>query len=120
MTLTTAERSYIKKRERLTRYWPFAGGGILALLFVLSIWLWIEVPHMINPWAVSASLKQGILAESTASLMAAILPVIMLTLLIFAGIVVILAFVAFANEHRLIRLVRRLDAGRDIDSSENG
>jgi hypothetical protein len=62
--------------------------------------LWLKVPHLVNPWAVSASLEKGILPASAMVFMVAILPVVMLAFLVFASAVVILVFVAFRNERR--------------------
>lgn len=117
MSLSTKDLVFIEKRERLTKYWPLAGAGLLTLLSAFSIWLWAEVPHMINPWFVSASINNGTLPETTVTTMAVILPFVMLSFLVFAGIVVLLAFVAFANERRLLRLIRKLEAPGDIGSN---
>jgi hypothetical protein len=107
MQLSPTDRKFIAKRSRLVRRWPWAGALLLVLLAALGLWLWFEVPFMVNPWAVSAGLEAGSLPESTRVLMAAILPVVVLLLLAFAVAVVLLTFVAFANERRLLRLLER-------------
>ncbi|GAA3531180.1 hypothetical protein [Zobellella aerophila] len=106
MKLSAAELSFVEKREKLTRYWPLFGGFILLLLVVLAIWLWVKVPYMVNPWVVAAGLKTGTLPESTLVLMAAMLPIMMLTFLVFAVAVVLLAFAAVSNERKLIGFIQ--------------
>jgi len=107
MSLSQAESLFVEKREKLTKLWPTFGFGILFVLAAFAFWLWIEVPHLINPWVVRVSLEKGTLPESKMVLMAAMLPIVMLSLLAFAGAIVVLAFVAFSNERRLIQLLRR-------------
>jgi len=108
MSLSPKELSFVEKREKLAKYWPLVGVGILFMLSALAVWLWVEVPHLINPWAVSASLEAGALPEATMIVMAAMLPIVMLAFLVFVAFSVILMFVAFSNESRLIRLIRIL------------
>ena len=107
MSLTRAEARFVNKREKHTRHWPVFGFAALLLLAVLGLWLWIKVPHMINPWLVVAGLENGTLPESTMLVMGAMLPFVVLALLVFAGAFVLLAFKAFSNERKLIVLLRR-------------
>lgn len=107
MSLSQAESLFVEKREKLTKLWPAFGFGILSVLAAFAFWLWIESPHLINPWVVKVSLENGTLPESMMVLMAAMLPIMMLIFLSFAGAMVVLAFAAFSNERRLIQLLRR-------------
>lgn len=116
MKLSPAERLYVEKRERLTKLWPAFGAGVLLMLAALALWLWLRVPYFANPWAVAEALESGGLPESTITLMAAMLPVVVLMFLVFALAVVLLTFVAFSNERRLIQLVRR--EGAALEDSE--
>ena len=116
MGLSPAERRFVARRERLTGSWPLVGALLLVLLFVLLGWLWAEVPYLVDPWAVSAGLREGTLPGSTVDLMVAILPVVVLMLLVLACAVVLLAFAAFSNERRLIRLVRKLEPSGTADA----
>lgn len=116
MSLSPADTLYIAKRERLTRSWPVVGSVILLLLGSLAAWLWLQKPHLINPWLVFEDLESGILPESTVSVMVAMLPIMVLILFFFALIVVLLMFTAMANERRLIRLLKRREkASRDSE-----
>lgn len=106
MSLSQAELLFVDKREKFAKHWPAFGFGILFVLAAFASWLWLKVPHLINPWIVGVGLEKGTLPDSTIVLMAAMLPIVMLFLLVFAGAVVLLAFVAFSNERRLIQLLR--------------
>jgi len=107
MGLSAADRLYLEKREQLARYWPWAGGILLLLPLLLSAWLWFEIPYLVNPWAVSSEILAETLPATTAMLMAAMLPVLMLTFIVFVIAMVLLAFAVFANERRLLRMVRQ-------------
>jgi len=109
MSRSPADTLYLAKRERLAKSWPVAGGIILLLLAALAAWLWLKTPYLINPWLVFEHIKSGTLPESTATVMVAMLPIVVLTLLVFAAVVVLLVFAALANERRIIRLLRRLE-----------
>jgi hypothetical protein len=57
------------------------------------------------------------LPDSMAYLMAGMLPVVMLALIAVTVAAVVLAFVAFANERRLVRLLRQLEKAQTDDAS---
>ena len=120
MKLSPAERSYLEKRAKLIRAWPWIGGVLLLLIIAFTAWLWVTVPYFVDPWAVFAALKSGSVPVSTLAVMAAMLPVVMLTLLAFAALVVILMFVTLFNEHRLIRFIERESESPDIDQGASG
>ncbi len=108
MALSHEEKKLLTRREKRLNSWPYVGSALFGLLGACSIWLWIKVPYLISPWAVWAAIQDANLSESTALLMVAMLPVVVLTLVLFAVAVVALIFVAFANERKLIRIIRRL------------
>jgi HAMP domain-containing protein len=110
MTLSSAEKKFVEKRERRAKYWPYFGAASLVLVAAYGAWLWVTMPHLIRPWRVIESLEAGTLSESTMGVMAVMLPFVMAMLLVFAFIIVLLWFVAFYNERRLIRLVRKMEA----------
>ena len=112
MALSKREEAWLARRERLLRLWPWAGAALVALVVggVAALATW--VPLMVNPRAVIERLEAGSLGETTLMTLAALLPVVVLMLAGLLLAIVLLAFVAFANERRLLRLVRRL-AGDD-------
>lgn len=111
--LTAEDRVYLARRERLLRYWPVAGGTLLCLLAGLGLYLWLEVPYLVNPRALGVAIETGRLAESTVLFMAALVPVLFVALLASAVLVVLLLFVVAANERRLLAMLRRGADRRD-------
>jgi len=114
MSISSSQKLFVEKRERLARSWPVVGVILLALLAAFGVWAWFKTPYLINPWAVFESLRAGTLPESTANLIVAMLPIVMLTLLFSAFVVVLLFFVAFSNERRLIRLLQTLEQTQEV------
>lgn len=108
MVISEKDRAFIRKREKLARTWPFAGFGLLALLLALTGWLWLRVPNLVNPWLVAEQIRTETLNQAEMMLMAVMLPALMLLVLAFAFAVVLLAFVAFANERRLLQLLKQV------------
>ena len=110
MSLTPRERDFIEKRRKLLKAWPWAGGGLLLLLAGFTLWLWLRVPLMINPWATIEALRAGTVEETTLTLMAVMLPILVLAVMGVLAVVVTLLFVALSNERRLIGMLDRLEA----------
>lgn len=111
MSLSSADKAFVDKREKRSKYWPAYGVFSLAILAAYSAWLWFESPELINPWRVIERLEARTLSETTMRVMAVMLPSVMATMLVFAFVVVLLWFIPFRNERRLIRIVRKLEAG---------
>ena len=110
MRLSPADKAFVEKRDRLGRYWPWLGGFSLALVAAYGGWLWARTPQLINPWWVIERIETGTLSESTMAVMAVMLPIVMAAFLVFTFIVILLWFVSFHYERRLIGLVRGLEA----------
>jgi hypothetical protein len=108
MPLSPQQRSYLAGREQFLRWWPPVGIVLLGSVLGLGVWLWVSVPTLVSPWAFAARLQDGSMAERTLVLMAGMLPVAMLLLLGFLVAALLLAFAAFRNEGRLLRMVRDL------------
>lgn len=109
MNLSPAEKRFVEKRENRLKYWPLFGVFSLVLVAAYGAWLWLKMPYLIDPWHVMERIEMGSLSESTMGVMAAMLPFVMAAFLFFAFFVVLLWFVAFRNERRLVRLIRRLE-----------
>ena len=108
MRLRDKEIRFVNKRDRLTRTWPWAGALALIVLLAGAAWLWFSTPFFINPWATLEALEQGTLPVTTMSIMAVMLPVMVLAALVLLISLVLIPFAAFANERRLIKIIRRL------------
>ena len=111
MSLSSADRKFVERREKRVKHWPLYGTFSLTILAVYSGWLWLKRPELINPWVVIERLEAGTLSETTMSIMAVMLPIVVATMLLLVSFVVLLSFVAFRNERRLIRVIRRLETG---------
>ena len=110
MGLLPADKGFIEKREKRAKYWPFFGIASLAAIVAYGAWLWLRVPYLIDPWHTIEQLEAGQLSESTMAVMAAMLPLVVMLLLGVVFVVVLLWFVPFRNERRLIRMVRQLES----------
>jgi hypothetical protein len=107
MNLTAQDRAFIEKRKKLLNAWPWAGGGLLVMLAGFTTWLWIRVPMMINPWAAMEAIGAGTMEATTLTLMAVMLPILVLAVMGVLAVVVTLLFVALSNERRLIAMIER-------------
>ncbi|KGE02749.1 hypothetical protein [Pseudohaliea rubra] len=106
-TLSPRETAFLRRRERLLRYWPWVGGGLLWLLGCLLLWLWFEVPYLVNPRALARAVEAGELSEQTILMLATMLPVVFLTLLLAVALFLAMLLAVFGRERRLLRLLRR-------------
>lgn len=119
MKLSQADKAFIEKRESTAKYWPLFGTVLLILIVAYGAWLWMKIPHLINPWHVIERFETGTLPESTMGVMAVMLPIVMAVLLVFAFVVVLLWFIPFRNESRLIRLVKELQKAEEDDNAND-
>ena len=110
MHLTATDSKFIAKRDFLTRHWPVAGTGLLLMLAGLAVWLWVDVPWLINPSEVMDAVEAGTLPDNMLTLMAMLLPVVVLACFVFSVLFVLLAWRGFANERRLLEIIARLQA----------
>lgn len=117
MKLSKADKVFVEKRERRAKYWPLFGTALLVTLVTYGAWLWLKVPHLINPGHVIERLNAGTLSESTMGVMVVMLPIVIAALLVFTFVVVLLWFISFRNESRLIRLVRGLQEASERDNA---
>jgi hypothetical protein len=113
MNLTEQEKVFIDQRHRFARSWPVAGSVSLAIVFVLAGWLWLSRPFLINPWAVFSAIDSESIPETTVILMAAMLPIVMLTCFFILVVCLAFFFVAFSNERKHIAIIRRLTASQN-------
>ena len=105
-TLTGDDEAFVGRRERLVAAWPIVGGVLVVSVLVLGGWLWFRSPHLINPFLVADGLKDNAIAELTLVMMALILPIMTIGCLVILLVGLVFSFVAFANERRLIRIIR--------------
>ena len=102
MKLDTSDESYIDRRIKLVNSWRWVGAFLFALIAGLFLWLGMRAPLMINPWETAGRIKDESLDASMA-----MLPVTMIGFFLCLVSVIVFANVAFANERRLIDIIRR-------------
>jgi hypothetical protein len=108
MELTDKERKFVAKRAKLVQAWPLVGGVLLCLVLGVGVWLFLFMPLLANPFAVLTKLNSGSVPASTLTVMAGVLPVSVLMCLVLAIAIVLFCFVAFVNEKKYIRMIRRM------------
>ena len=107
MQLSDEERHFLVKRARLVRAWRYVGSILLAVLLGLAIWLFLTIPLLANPLVVMARLKSDSISESTLTLMAGMLPIVVLMCLVLAVTAVLFVFAAFSNEKKYLKIIQR-------------
>jgi len=108
MELTDKERKFVAKRAKLVQAWPLVGLILLCLVLGVGVWLFLFMPLLANPFAVLTKLNSDSVPASTLTVMAGVLPVSVLMCLVLAIAIVLFCFVAFANEKKYIRMIRRM------------
>jgi hypothetical protein len=107
-TLPDDEETFLRRRARLQRYWPWVGVGLL--LAVLGMWgsLLLQGSLLVNPWSVMTRLEAGDLAPGTLAALALLGSMGFLVLGIVMLAILALLHAAMRNERRLLQIVRRL------------
>lgn len=121
--LTEKEQEFLAKRAKFIKAWPVVGGMLLCLLMGLGIWLFMFRPLLANPFFVLSELKNQSIVASNLSLMASLLPIAVLMCLALTLIILLFAFVAFANERRHIAVIQRLvgaSSDKILDETDRG
>ncbi len=113
INITPQEQAFIEKRFKLTRAFTWVGSGLLALLFGLTLWLWMTTPLFINPKEVALRLEEGTIPQSSIETMAILLPVLTLTCFVLTAIFIFFAFIGFSNERKLIAIIKRQESTRE-------
>ena len=109
MKLDTSDESYVDRRTKLVNSWRWVGAFLFALIAGLFLWLGMRAPLMINPWEAAGRIEDESLNAFLGLLMAAMLPVTMIGLFLCLVSIIVFAYVAFANERRLIDIIRRYE-----------
>ena len=115
-------RRHMERRKRLVRVFPLVFGALLLLLAAGEAWLLLKSPLLANPFHVMERVRADTLDPGTASLMAAMLPIMVQMCMLLALAVVAFSFAAWNNERRLLAMIALLDqapVSREIGASEN-
>lgn len=111
-SLTDKQREFLARRRPLVRSWPIAGGILLVLMIALMVWLFWKNPLLINPFSVLSRIEADALDPVMMTLMAGILPMLMLVCFGLAIALIVFMFTAFANERKYLKIIREISARR--------
>jgi len=114
--LNDAQQTFLDKRRKLIRTWPWIGMTLLVCVLSTLLWLWFYQPILVNPYEVIERLHSGGIGNSTLALMAAMLPLLALVCFFLTTVVILYTYAAFSNEKRHINIIDTLTSkGVDQD-----
>lgn len=114
MQLNDDDRRFLLKRAKLVRTWPFVGAILLTILIGLGIWLFLTRPLLVNPLNVMTRLENNSIPESTVTLMAGMLPIVVSMCLLLAVMIVLFVFAALSNEKKYLKIIQQNSHDRGI------
>lgn len=112
MPLDEQDRRFLERRAILVRAWPVVGGLMLLAVAAFTAWLYLTRPLLANPVVVLERLREGTLPATSMTVMAGLLPIVMLMCLGLVVVMIVFVFASVRNERRYQRITRRL-AGPD-------
>jgi hypothetical protein len=108
MTISNKEIRFLQERRKLNRY-GYIALSICAVGFICgALYLVIKTPNLINPFAFMESFSNGEVENSTVILMAALLPLMTLTLFVTILAMLLISLVVIRNERKLLLIVDSL------------
>ncbi len=107
MRLTEDEGRFLRKRKKMVRAWPYAGGVMLVLIIGIMVQMFITQPIMLNPFIVMEQVNEGLIETGTLHMMAMMVPVMFLLCFSLVIIAVILGFSVIQIEKRYIGIITR-------------
>ncbi len=105
MKLLTSETEFLKSRKKLLFFWKILGPGLSVIYIALVSWLLIEVPMFVNPFSVMTGIENGDIPSSTLSLMAGVLPVVVIAMLAVMASLILFSFCAFSRERKYLEII---------------
>jgi len=108
VTLDDKEKKFLANRRKVLKLFPTAGGAGFALVITYLIWAYYKTPLLINPNVVKAKLIEKTIEDSTLTLMALLLPWIMLALMLTVLALIAFAFSWLALEKKYLKIVDRV------------
>jgi len=115
--MDSTAKTFIERRRRRVMAWKWAGPCALAGMIALTLWLVVRHPLLVNPLAVTQGLADGSIAQSTALLMAGLLPMVTSTCLFLVFVILLFVHSAMNNEERLLAIVEGLAGQAETDAS---
>lgn len=117
MKLSDKQLKFIRSRRKLIRYRKYVV-PFLSILFVAFLgWMYYKATLLVNPYEVMSRLQSSSLDRDTMTLMAGMLPIIVLLAIFLLGALMIFFFIAMSNEARYIEIID-LVTDRKIENSK--
>lgn len=111
MTQTQShDQEFVQRRRALIRAWPFVGGGLLAALVLLLIWLYLRSPLLIDPTEIVRRLQAGGVDYSTLVTLAGLVPMLFIGCIVLLSLLILVTFAKFRTESRYLALLARYQA----------
>jgi hypothetical protein len=110
--LSEDEGEFVRRREGLIRSWPWVGRSLILAVVALGTYLYTKNPLLVNPNAVRRALDANSIPPVMQTLLVSFLPIAVSTCLVLMLVIVLVAYAAFANERRLLKILRRLGGER--------
>lgn len=111
--ITENDISFLKKRKKLNKLWPFVGTGMFITVAVLYVFLYVKTPALVNPYHIIKLLESNQLDSGKIKVLAALCPFISLFLFIVVGIIIIYGFSWAKLERRYLNIIDDLYRGKE-------
>lgn len=105
MKLLSSESEFIESRKRLAFFWKIFGPVILVVYICLVGLLIWKAPLLINPFSVMSGIENGNIPPAMLSLMAGILPMVVIAMLVAMGSLIAFSFCSFSRERAYIQII---------------
>ncbi|MFC2091547.1 hypothetical protein ACFLTD_02110 [Elusimicrobiota bacterium] len=110
MILDETQKSFIEKRKKLIKAWPFAGYAMLTVIGIFLIWQWIRIPIMVNPVEIISRINSGVMEQSTLFLIAVMMPVLFVSCFFILAVMILFIFLSISNEKKYHRIIESLSS----------
>ena len=101
-------QAFLEKRRRLLKTWRWIGPLCLLLIFVLLLWLYLHSPLLVNPFEIVSRIENETLESSILSLMALMLPIIVLACFGLLIAIIVFMYAVFSNEKKYMEIINEL------------
>lgn len=101
--------AFLEKRKTLVRSWKYLGPLLLVFILGLAAYVYLTAPMLINPYEVMEALRSGAIEQSTIEIMAVLLPITFLMVCFLLIVLVLVMYMAFANERKYLEILEKTD-----------
>jgi len=100
------DKAFLSRRQTCLKFWRFTGPIMIVLIITLMLYLYINVPWLVNPFEAIARVTERSFDLSTLEVIALMMPFLfnMVFILLFA--VVALTYVVMQNDKRYQKIIK--------------